>query len=315
MDRDVEVLVLGLNPALQKTLRFDKLDVGSVNRAHSVHYGTGGKGQNTARALNLLRGSPTCVLHPLGGTSGDKVEAMLQADSIPQVVVHVSGETRTCTTLAVEGHSTTELIDPSAPIFPEERAALIAEIDRFLAGPRLCAVMLCGSFPKGLEGVYEHVARQKRNGLWIFLDGTDAGTLAAGVDVLKINADEIRVLCPGHGSLEACAREVHRRFLVPTVAVTDGKEPGLVSSSAGGEVHQWWVHPGMLEQPRLRSPIGAGDACSAGFLAALVAGRSPAEAFAEGQAVGSASCLTDQCSSFDLNVAHEMRRQVRIESC
>jgi len=305
----------GLNPALQKTLRFETFDVGCVNRAHSVHYGTGGKGQNTARALKILLKSSVCVLHPLGGTSGDRVHAMLQADSIPQIVVPVMGETRTCTTLAVEGNSTTEVIDPSAPILPEERAALIAEIDRFLAGPRLRVVMLCGSFPKGLEGVYEHATRQKRIGVWIFLDGTDADTLAAGVDVLKINADEIRALCKGHGSLPACAREVHRRFQVPTVAVTDGKEPGLVSSFAGGTVQQWWVHPVVLEQALLRSPIGAGDACSAGFVAALVSGLSPAEAFAEGQAVGSASCLTDQCSSFDRNVAQELRRQIRIESC
>merc|ERR1712224_678299 len=100
-------------------------------------------------------------------------------------------------------------------------------------------------------------------------------------------------------SMQSCASEVHQRFGVKIVAITDGKDAGLVSVAENDDVQQWWVHPATVEQASFRSPIGAGDACSAGLVAALIDGLSPPEAFAEGQAVASASCMTDQCSNFD----------------
>lgn len=45
-----EVLVIGLNPAFQSTLHFDRFQLGQVNRAVRKCNSIGGKGQNFAIA-------------------------------------------------------------------------------------------------------------------------------------------------------------------------------------------------------------------------------------------------------------------------
>jgi hypothetical protein len=48
------LLVLGLNPAWQTILRLSDLDLGQVNRAEAAQPGTGGKGQNAAKAAAIV---------------------------------------------------------------------------------------------------------------------------------------------------------------------------------------------------------------------------------------------------------------------
>jgi fructose-1-phosphate kinase PfkB-like protein len=61
------IVVVGLNPALQRTITLSGLKVGGVNRASSVEVGIGGKGQNVivaSRHMQLQR--PSQLLQFLG---------------------------------------------------------------------------------------------------------------------------------------------------------------------------------------------------------------------------------------------------------
>eukprot|EP01127_Copromyxa_protea_P017417 TRINITY_DN5300_c0_g2_i1.p1 TRINITY_DN5300_c0_g2~~TRINITY_DN5300_c0_g2_i1.p1 ORF type:complete len:139 (-),score=27.70 TRINITY_DN5300_c0_g2_i1:420-836(-) len=113
-------LVIGWNPAYQKVLSFTELQKGGVNRATSLHKDVGGKGQQVAKALHFYREStPIFLAQFLGGQTGEWIQQFLSTLGFQQLTVHVTSETRTCTTLLAKDE-TTEIIDPSDPVTPEE---------------------------------------------------------------------------------------------------------------------------------------------------------------------------------------------------
>ena len=50
------ILCVGGTPAMQRTLHFDHLDIGEVNRAREVRVTASGKVTNAARAVTVLGG-------------------------------------------------------------------------------------------------------------------------------------------------------------------------------------------------------------------------------------------------------------------
>ena len=72
------LVVLGPNPALQKTVFLEALAPGRVNRALRVAHGLGGKGQNCARALAQL-GHQVHLVEFLAGETGRRCFAGLNA--------------------------------------------------------------------------------------------------------------------------------------------------------------------------------------------------------------------------------------------
>lgn len=110
-------LVIGLNPALQRLLKMPTLQVGGVNRAASMVKDVGGKGQQVAKALQFyslyLTFSSSASTGPnsvilvqfLGGDTGKWIEANLAQKGFQQLTVHVSSETRICTTLLCPGRN------------------------------------------------------------------------------------------------------------------------------------------------------------------------------------------------------------------
>ncbi len=74
-----QILVVGLNSALQRVIKVPNLHINEVNRARSVRVGTGGKGQNFVFAISQM--SPSlrpCLLQFIGScTDGDKLLQMV----------------------------------------------------------------------------------------------------------------------------------------------------------------------------------------------------------------------------------------------
>ena len=306
---DAPTVAVGLNPALQKTLFFDALKFGAVNRAASVAVRGSGKGINFARASRGW-GSACEVFQFLGGHNGRLVAASLAHDQIPNHSVMVDAETRVCTTCVCNaGKAATELIEPSGAISPRERDQLLGQIlERLPAAP---GVAICGTFPPGVTiDFYAEVLRRKPAGRLALLDAYKGVEALAGLplDVLKINVDELRELS-GVEDVPAAARRCLDLMGVATLALTDGPKRAWLFRRGGGA----WV----FTLPRLDqvvSPIGAGDTVSGVLFAELLAGRPPQEAFASALAAGSASCLTDIPAGFDLDKASQLRALIRVET-
>lgn len=86
MEPVLSLLALGPNPALQRVMTFDTLQLGEVNRAISLSQYVGGKGQGVALALQ--RWSPAdhvMVAQFLGGDSGRFVEKGIEVHGIEQI--------------------------------------------------------------------------------------------------------------------------------------------------------------------------------------------------------------------------------------
>ena len=149
-------LFVGPNPALQRVLRFDALELGGVNRASGLDQYVGGKGQGAALALQLWAPEEAhAVAQFLGGESGRYVESALGAAGLATITQQVAGPTRTCTTL-LHGSTNTELIDPSDAVTEAEVAGLT---ERCVAAMGAYGVVaLCGTQPPGAESLYERLA-------------------------------------------------------------------------------------------------------------------------------------------------------------
>ncbi len=302
------ILATGLNPAWQKTLFFDNLRFYEVNRARDVKHMASGKGVNFARAAKNWKKKEATVFQFAGGETGEKICAYLDAELISHSSVTVDKPTRTCTTcLCGSSKEMTELIEPSGEISAEASLELLTRIKKHV--PESAGVALCGTFPPGISpdfylSIAKEASKQKRP---LILDAwlNVTPTLEHGVEILKINLEEIMTLT-GQSSGEAAIKHCLNNYPIKIVAVTAGPEKAFL----GTKDELWEFHP-----PRLKdvlNPIGAGDTVTAVFFSEYLAGAAPHEAFASGLAAASASCLTSQSAEFDMETALKIRNEIEI---
>ena len=115
------IFVMGANPAWQKTLVFQNLKTGAVNRAVSMEVYPAGKGVNVCRAAACFGTAETRLFQFAGGATGQRLCAALDELGIRHETVETRHETRTCVTCldCAEG-SMTELIEPSGAVSETE---------------------------------------------------------------------------------------------------------------------------------------------------------------------------------------------------
>ncbi len=313
-----KLLAVGLNAAWQKILVFKDLHRGQVNRAEAVITQTGGKGVNCASAV-FTAGGRAVVAQFTGGQTGDWIRADLRRRGIPDLTVAVAAPTRVCTTLVSDADgSATELIEPSGTVTPAECAALRDQVLAML--PDVRGVSLCGTFPPGVPAtLYAEIAAAARPRALVLLDACRSvePTLQAGIDVLKINAAELRLLT-GCADMPAAARLLAQRYGPLWIAVTAGPDAAFLFGAGGA----WrFALPPLTG---VRNPIGAGDTTAGVFLWHLTKARGadlPASrlvpeaviaAYKEALAAASASCLTLTPAAFDPAVATDLRSRIMV---
>ena len=294
------IAVAGLNPAWQKTLSFKQFIPGAVNRAATIKEMASGKGINTVRAAINWGKADAVVFQIAGGANGERLIAYLNEEGMPHQTLTIPGNTRCCTTvLDRTAHTMTELIEPSAKVPDESVQVLFDLFDRSL--PDADALALCGTYPPGIpDDFYARLAAAaKKHHSYLFVDafiGIDK-ILQNGVDLLKINLDELNVLT-GEKDVEKAFRTCFSKFKVGALAVTDGKNPAFISGN-GKDIDSLPVP--VVENPV--NPIGSGDTCSGVMLSEIVSGTPLREAFRCGLAAASANCLTEDPATFDRTIA------------
>lgn len=301
------VLALGLNPAWQRTLRFDALRPGEVNRASSVALSAAGKGANFARAV-MAWGKADCIVAQFaGGFTGLKLVGALDEEGIKHLTRKTEAATRICVTLlSSKAPRMTELIEPSGTVAAADVAALLKAAAALLL--KSDALAVCGTFPPGVDAsFYEAMAKLAFEAdKFILVDSVLAFERVRPYlkyGMLKVNLDELKELS-GESSAEAALRKCVRSLGIHSVAATDGPRKAFLASPKG-----LWTY----SLPRLKgvvSPLGAGDVCSAVTLSETLDGAEPQDAFAAGLASASASCLDSRCAVFSLEKARELRSRV-----
>ncbi|MYV98691.1 PfkB family carbohydrate kinase, partial [Streptomyces sp. SID3343] len=189
------IVVVTPNPAWDVTYHVERMARHGSNRPASVAGRAGGKGINVARVLRGL-GVAVSAVAPLGGPTGERIRAELKAADIALVEVPVAAETRSTTTIVeTSSGGATSFNEFGLALGAAEWSALVGKVGELLGGAS--ALVLSGSLPPGVpvSGYAELVALAKAAGVPVLLDASGPALLAgvaAGPDVVKPNADELR---------------------------------------------------------------------------------------------------------------------------
>lgn len=309
------IVCFGSTPAIARTMRFDALDLGGVNRARLVHTYAAGKAVNVGRAVLTLGEAVTCV-GVEGGATGSQLLSLLERDSIPSRFLKVTAATRICTTVIDDqSRHATELIEDAPPLSSEEGEALFALFESALHGTKLA--VLSGSLAKGLKGdFYARCVRIARaRGVDVLLDASGDALREAIPEkpaFIKINGMELA----GLSGASSFASDRDRADAAGTVAKQTG---GLVIVTAGNgstiavdsEGSLRSVSPMHVEP--VVSAIGCGDSFAAGVAVARVRGEPVAAQLALGTACALANLQTPHAAHFDRHAALAWQSRVRVD--
>ncbi|MDD5597408.1 MAG: PfkB family carbohydrate kinase [Victivallaceae bacterium] len=305
-----KILALGPNPAWQKTLFFEELRPGEVNRAYKIHSFASGKGINFCRAAGCWGDPQVELLQFAGGDTGKRLCACLEDEGIKNRTVRTEQVTRTCYTCLSANHAMTELIEPSAPINEDEirqyHDILRQRVKNF------DGIAFCGTLPTGSSiEIYRRAAEIVRGAkLPLLIDSWQniAPVLEVGGDIIfKVNADEIKIVA-GENDVVGAMRLLLDKYGLKAVAVTDG--PGKAFLVCSGKLYVYELP--VLD--KIVSSLGCGDTNASIFFTEYIAGAPPEKAFAEGLAAASANCLTATCGDFNRKTAAKLYEKIKIHA-
>jgi len=299
-----DVVTLTINPSIDLSVSVERMTPFRKLRCAACRRDPGGGGINVARVLKRLGGDVTAI-YPAGGTLGQLLRRLVDAEGIPALTSSIAGETREDFTVLEQSSGAQYRFVLPGPLLaePEWRTCLdmlapLEERTRFVVGS--------GSLPPGVpEDFFGRVARLAKAGSRkIIIDSSGPALRAAlevGVYMIKPSLNEFRGLI-GDTPLEteadwipACRRLVERGQ-VEVVALTLGDRGALLVTCDR-----------VLRAPALAikpvSVVGAGDSFLGAMTWSLAAGHSLETAFRYGVAGGSAALLmpgTELCRREDV---------------
>ena len=302
------VYTITLNPALDRTLRVEKIQPDESNRIEKEQRYAGGKGIDVSRVLTTL-GISNRALGFAGGFAGDELEGRLLNEGISYDFVRISGETRT--NIIVNDMSTgmQTIFSASGPeIKPYELMKIILKVEK-LEKPNI--VTISGSLPPGVHPeIYRKIIEIAKNKEAKVILDTDGDALKIGIqglpDIIKANVHELSRLVDMRlitvDEIIRAAQSVHKQG-VRIVLVSMGAKGILLFSRK----ERYLASPPKV---RVKNTIGAGDSAVAGFVYGLVMGKSLKKALIYAVAAGTATTLrpgTALCQKDDfLNLIPEI---------
>jgi 1-phosphofructokinase family hexose kinase len=251
--------------------------VGRRHRAVEQTAVAGGKGVNVARALKAL-GRPVLATGTAGGGTGGRIIELLNEEGITNDFVRIQEESRMSTAVIDPTDGVTTEINERGPALSNaERERVVERILYLAQGAQI--VVLCGSLPRGVpvELYGQLVDDLKRLGVTTVLD-TEGEPLRVGTrsgpDLVTPNLIEAEELV-GHEFADDEDRLNGVREIVALGArdAVITYESGCVALM-GGDSAERAVYRVSVEQREPLSPVGAGDAFLAGYVAGLYEGRS-----------------------------------------
>ncbi len=273
------VLVVCLNPTLQKTLVFSSLREGEVNRTPTYYLDASGKGVNVARVLGQLN-IPAVHLTHAGGMFRNVFLTLAEQDGLWIHAPDSGSDVRFCTTLLNrEKGTTTELVEEAQPVLPSTEGEVRKAFQNLIPASH-CLVISGTRAPGYSETLYaEFVQQAKELGIRVVLDirGKDLlSCLPYRPDVVKTNLAEFAsTFLDSHPQGE----EIRDQTIVDRVGevfLQLAEKYGVVSITTNGKEDTLYYNRGnvsrMHVEPNATLPVlnttGCGDAFLAGFVKA-----------------------------------------------
>ena len=187
------IVTVTMNPAIDKTVDIEHMEVGGLNRIQRVELDAGGKGINVSKTIKALGGESVAAGF-IGGNAGKIIQEVLEGQGIRTDFVHLEGETRTNQKVVEKSGSVTELNEPGPAVNEAQLNELLDRLDGY-AGPDTLFV-LAGSIPKGVDKtIYKTITeRVHARGAAVLMDADGelfVHGLEAGPDMIKPNRVEL----------------------------------------------------------------------------------------------------------------------------
>ena len=286
------ICTLTLNPALDIATMTDRVRATHKLRCATARYDPGGGGVNVARVICTLGGNATAV-YTAGGPIGQSLQKLLDAASIPQLVVPIKGDTRVSFTVDERASNDQyRFIFPGPQLSLEEQERCLEAIASLDPPPRF--LIASGSLPPGVSaGFYARVANLAKDlGAKFFLDTSGDAlreTGREGVFLVKPNLRELsefvgRELKTRQDQI-AAGREMINDQRAQVVVLSLGADGALLVTAEASE------HFPALDVP-IRSAVGAGDSMLGGIVYSLSGGNLIRDAVRYGMAAGAAALMT-----------------------
>jgi 6-phosphofructokinase 2 len=302
------VYTITLNPALDRTLRVEKIQPDESNRIEKEQRYAGGKGIDVSKVMKTL-GVSNKALGFVGGFAGEELEGRLLNEGVSCDFIRISGETRTNIIANDMSTGMQTVFSASGPeIKPYELMQMIHKVEK-LEKPDI--VTISGSLPPGVHSeIYRKIIEIAKNKEAKVILDTDGDALKVGIqglpDIIKPNVHELSRLVDMRlitvDEIIRAAQSVHKQG-VRIVLVSMGAKGILLVSRK----ERYLASPPKV---RVKNTIGAGDSAVAGFVYGLAMGKSLKKALIYAVAAGTATTLrpgTALCQKDDfLNLIPEI---------
>jgi len=315
MTKDVRVVTLTMNPALDLSTTVAEIVPFKKLRCTTVRRDPGGGGINVARVVRRLGGHGAAIF-PVGGPAGEALAELVAAEGVESVTVPIAADTREDFTVFETGSGKQFRFVAPGPVLGESEWQRCCEAF-FAAAAGADFAVVSGSLPPGMtDAFFGEIARRAREAnIRLVLDTTGAGLkagLAEGLYLAKPNQGEFAELMGVETGDMAAMAEAARRLVgegrVEAVALTLAESGALL-------VTRELCLKARAPQVVAVSTVGAGDSFLGAMVWALAAGRDWTAAFRLGVAAGSAALLSTGTDLAHPEAIHRLEAEVRVETC
>lgn len=306
------VITVNLNPAMDKTITLNGLNVGSVNRIESLRHDIGGKGINVSKVLKNFSIESICTGF-LGGIWEKSFIKELSKRGISSKFIPIEGDTRTNTKIVdVLNNTHTDINEPGPEIDSKKMQQFI---DEFKA---LCTqndiVVLSGgvspSVPKDIYYKLTIIAKEK--GAIVVMDA-DGELLKEGLKakphIIKPNNHELKKLLDIDDTNEDEIIGAGKSLL------QQGIEKVMISLGDKGAIYvtKNGIYKSNCLKVNVKSTVGAGDSMVSAMVYAHIKNYNDADTLRFATACGAATVSLEGTEACTLEQVNKLLNDVKIE--
>ncbi|GAU80017.1 1-phosphofructokinase [Fusibacter sp. 3D3] len=282
------ILTVTLNPAIDRTIEIENLEVDKVNRSLKVRKDIGGKGINVSKTI-LAMGGDSLATMIVGGPNGDFILSEASRLGLKTKVITNEGNTRENIKIVdVMNKTYTDINEPG----PEAENTVEIEILSFIENElkKNDLLVLSGSSLKGLsDDIFNKmVEKATQVGAYTIVD-TEGEKLRKAIEscpsLIKPNIHELEDL------FETEIKTIEEVISYSKKLIEKGVQTVVVSMGEKGIlwISEDKVYLGEALKVDVKSTVGAGDAIVAGIAKCLNEKKSVEETIKI--AIAAASCV------------------------